>query len=127
MVYSKGPARGRTENTEGSPAMNLTENRIVTGLIAHLATSGYKLDGYRDVGSGEPMVKCGTAEAIKGIDSTGDAWLYFSPLTGQARRVRFIVGNDRDIISDWTLAPGGDDNAWNAAMDAYVDGINATA
>ena len=103
--------------------MNATETKIVTQLIAQLDRHGYDLCGVRESHPDDPaitaLVPGEVAKAIKNVDATGDGLLYFRSLGGQQRWVRLIVGNDIDIVSDYAVAPGGDDNAWNAAMNSF--------
>jgi hypothetical protein len=91
------------------------ERRIVANLIAHMEREGWKVQGVHD-GDGidkTPDMKS-AMELIFDLDQAG---LYFEKGESE-HRVVLILGNDMDIISDWTYS-NGDADGFNAAMEKF--------
>lgn len=112
------------------------ERRIVAGLVAHMATKGFRITGVWD---GEEWEKANTAkEAMEFIFNLDEASLRFVPTAGFDREkhekdrvvtsrnayapnehgVFLVLGNGVDIISDWNYFKD-DKDGFNAAMESF--------
>lgn len=91
------------------------ERRIVANLIAHMEREGWKVQGVHD-GDGFDIAVTAKA-AMELIFNLDDAGLYFEK-SGAEHRVRLILGNDMDIVSDWGYSEG-DADGFNAAMEKF--------
>lgn len=96
---------------EGGVVVNEVETRIVTQVVASLATMGWTPVAAND--GGDENFPCSTlADVVEAIKGTGQATIIFRS-RGQTSRgwVLFIEGNGEDIVSDWTT------NLPDAALD----------
>lgn len=90
------------------------ERRIVWNLIDHLATNGWTVssvwDGEDNVDTTDPKT------AMETIFNLDDVRVYFTNGTTE-NSVLLVLGNDLDIISDWSYNDGF--NGFNAVMEKF--------
>lgn len=103
------------KHTGGRPhPRGVRERRIVANLIEHLKRAGFHL---RSVWDGEEVVAAVTPkQAMELVFNLDEATLHFYKTTPtRVHAVLLVVGNDCDIISDWTYRTG-DPDGFNVAM-----------
>lgn len=94
-------------------SITFIERAIVTDLVAHLASKGFKFSKLHD---GQDYER--PADPVEYLMNLDEATFYFTGPTGRTHWVVLIRGNARDIVSDYGIALGRDDG-WNAAMDEF--------
>jgi hypothetical protein len=96
-------------------AVGRRERRIVANLIAHMERAGWKVQGVHD---GDGFDKAADMKAAMELIFNLDlARLYFEK-GAEDHGVLLVLGNDMDIISDWTYSDN-DSDGFNAAMEAF--------
>ena len=96
------------------------ERRIVWNLLKHL----YSIGGWSAVKvyDGDEFIKVDDAHAaLEIIFNLDDAYLYVGRNGQDAHRkhrIKLVLGNDLDIISDWNYTEG-DPDGFNAAMEKF--------
>ena len=94
------------------------ERRIVWNLIHHLYQNGGWTVARVEDGETRPKVTSAKA-AMELLFNLDDAWLGFSNTTSKRTHyVRFVFGNDMDVISDWNYSEG-DPDGFDAAMNKF--------
>lgn len=96
------------------------EQRIVANLIHYMQANGWSV---YEVFDGEEFTPVGTMkEAMEIIFNLDEALLYFrkgiDPSSQFGHNATLILGNDLDIICDWTYSKG-DADGFNALMSAF--------
>ena len=96
------------------------EQRIVANLIYYMQKAGWKVS---EVFDGEEFTPVGsTIEAMEIIFNLDEALLYFRKGIDSSHQVghnvTLILGNDLDIICDWTYSKG-DADGFNALMSTF--------
>lgn len=94
-------------------SITFIERAIVTDLISHLASKGFKFSKLHD---GQDYER--PADPVEYLMNLDDARFHFTGPTGRTHWVRLIRGNGRDIVSDYGYTPTAGDG-WNAAMDEF--------
>lgn len=89
------------------------ERSIVTDLLAHLDSKGFKFLELHD--GQEYQYPADPAEYLMNLD---EARFHFTGPTGCVHWVRLIRGNGRDIVSDYGYTRTAGDG-WNLAMDEF--------
>src|SRR6266487_503056 len=116
VLYKHGPV----------PPHIIRERRIVWNLLKHLIKAGFKPINVDDGGetthlSNVPMFAM--KEAMELIFNLDEAHVLFLPISklkpkAIAQWVFLVLGNDLDVVSDWSLLPKGRDD-FNAAMELF--------
>jgi len=93
------------------------ERRIVWNLFNHLLVNGlWKV--YR-VWDGDEYVKVDSSKAaMEIIFNLDDAVVYMKSPSGATHSISLVLGNDMDIVSDWSYTDG-DPDGFSAAMDKF--------
>ncbi len=90
------------------------ERAIVTDLLAHLDSKGFKFSKLHDGQDYEQP-----ADPVEYLMNLDDAIFEFTGPNGTTHHwVRLIRGNGRDIVSDYGYTIGAGDG-WNAAIDEF--------
>ena len=107
ILYATRPMLPRTRR----------ERRIVWNLMRHLAEQGWAVVKVHD---GEEYVKTPDPKsALEVIFNLDDCWVGFTKESkGRTHYVRLILGNDVDVISDWTYR-GGDRDGFDSVMEKF--------
>lgn len=91
------------------------ERRIVSNLIAHLESRGFKVFETWDR---EEANKVSTAkEAMEFVFNLDEVFLHFKSKAGKMRYVYLVLGNGIDIVSDWGIPKEID--GFDAAMNEF--------
>jgi hypothetical protein len=91
------------------------ERRIVANLIAHMEREGWKVQGVHD---GDGFDKAADMKAAMELIFNLDlARLYFEKGSDE-HGVLLVLGNDMDIVSDWSYSEN-DADGFNAAMEKF--------
>jgi len=98
-----------------APDMNTTfiERSIVTDLLAHLSSKGFK---FLELYDGEAMVQ--PADPVEYLMNLDEARFTFIGPGGDTHWVILIRGNGQDIVTDYGYTRTAGDG-WNAAMDEF--------
>ncbi len=98
-------------------AMNTTfiERSIVTDLLAHLSSKGFK---FLELYDGEEYTQ--PAHPVEYLMNLDEARFYFTGPSGDTHWVVLIRGNGQDIVSDYGYTRTAGDG-WNLAMDEFAN------
>lgn len=96
--------------------INFIERAIVTDLVAHLASKGFKFSRLHD---GQDYER--PANPVEYLMNLDEATFYFTGPTGRTYWVMLMRGNGRDVVSDYVVGLGVDEawDGWNAAMNEF--------
>lgn len=105
--------------------MDATEKRITRALVAHLAGAGFVPVRVMDDEATDEESATPDADAIIRYTEEVDLFTYCVAFRGADDRLRWLLlipGNGEDILSDWGIRRGTDDDPWDKALEAFVDG-----
>lgn len=110
-----GPRRANYGEAGGTMSIKALEERVIRGLIQHLAERGWKLSGCSD--GEENFEKPTVDEAVATVFSVDESWLYFKSKEVNRRHwVYLVCGNGVDVISDNSVRSS---DSFDRCMEAF--------
>lgn len=92
------------------------ERRIIANLIAYLERQGWKV--FNVFEGEEDIAVTDVKSAMEAIFSVDDSWLDVRNAAGKEHRIRIVLGNGVDCISDYSYTPG-DADGWCVTMECF--------